>query len=53
MFTALAPRIGYDVVSAAAKAGYQENWTIREIAAELVGLNPDEVTARLGGRAHG
>jgi len=48
MCTALAPRIGYDVTSAIAKTAYHENRTVREIASELVGLDPDRVAARLG-----
>ncbi|MGA7497374.1 MAG: hypothetical protein WBX00_11660 [Isosphaeraceae bacterium] len=46
--TALAPRIGYDTASAIAKTAYYENRTVREIASELVGLDPDRVAARLG-----
>jgi len=48
MCTALAPRIGYDSAAAIAKAAYHEGRTIREIALELVGLDPDRVAARLG-----
>ena len=48
MCTALAPRIGYDIASAIAKTAYHENRTVREIASELVGLDPDRVAARLG-----
>jgi fumarate hydratase class II len=48
MCTALAPRIGYDNAAAIAKAAYNEGRTIREIALELVGLDPDRVAARLG-----
>ncbi len=48
MRTALAPRIGYDTASAIAKTAYYENRTVREIASELVGLDPDRVAARLG-----
>jgi len=48
MCTALAPRIGYDITSAIAKTAYHENRTVREIASELVGLDPDRVAARLG-----
>jgi fumarate hydratase, class II len=48
MSTALAPRIGYDIASAIAKTAYHENRTVREIASELVGLDPKGVTIRLG-----
>jgi len=48
MCTALAPRIGYDIASAIAKTAYHENRTVREIASELVGLDPDRVAARVG-----
>ena len=48
MCTALAPRIGYDIASAIAKTAYHENRTVREIASELIGLDPDRVAARLG-----
>ncbi len=40
MCTALAPRIGYDIASAIAKVAYRENRTVREIASDLVGLDP-------------
>ena len=42
MCTALAPRIGYDIASAIAKAAYQENRTVREIAQRAGGLDPDQ-----------
>jgi fumarate hydratase class II len=48
MSTALAPRIGYDNASAVSKTAYHEDKTIREIAHELVGLDPDRVAQRLG-----
>jgi fumarate hydratase class II len=48
MSTALAPRIGYDMAAAIAKASYREGKMIREITSELVGLAPEQVAARLG-----
>ena len=40
MCTALAPAIGYDNAAAIAKTAYKENRTVREVAAETSGLDP-------------
>ena len=40
MATALAPVIGYDEAARIAKAAYESNRTVREVAAELSGLDP-------------
>jgi fumarate hydratase class II len=50
MCTALAPVIGYDTAAKIAKAAYESGRTIRQVAAELSGLEPAELNRLLDPR---
>jgi len=41
--TALAPEVGYDKAAEIAKRAFKENKTIREMAAEMTNLSPDQL----------
>jgi fumarate hydratase, class II len=45
--TALVPEIGYDKAAEIAKVAYQENRTIREVAAECAGLTKERLNQLL------
>jgi fumarate hydratase class II len=48
MCTALAPRVGYDLAAAMAKAAYKEGRNVREVALEMAGKSIDQVGQELG-----
>jgi fumarate hydratase class II len=50
MCTALAPAIGYDQAARIAKAAYEQNRNVREVAYELSGLEKTKVDALLNAR---
>jgi len=47
MCTALAPVIGYDKAAKIAKNAFETNRTVREVAIEMSGLEPDVLEALL------
>lgn len=47
MCTALAPVIGYDLAAKIARRAYERNQTVREVALEISGLEPDVLNALL------
>ncbi|MEW6730783.1 MAG: class II fumarate hydratase [Acidobacteriota bacterium] len=50
MVTALNPVIGYDAAAKIAKTAYAENRRVREVAAEMTNLSPDELAKLLDPR---
>ena len=51
MCTSLAPRIGYDLAAAVAKAAPRSGRTVREVALEMSGKSPEAVGQALGSDA--
>jgi fumarate hydratase class II len=47
MCTVLAPVIGYDKAAKIAKRAFETNRTVREVALEISGLEPDVLNALL------